>query len=153
MSTMTCDTDTTATDHRIDMAAMAAVFAAVGEHLAVFTDLPAPVIVTAYHPAVTGTAPVTFQLDCEQWLPGLASALLAWLDTLDWVTCEAWRHDGDDSHTMHLYIRGGLTDGTPVQVFGATDYAPVLRLAPGQRDRIGLAHLCEWAANHPEVTP
>ncbi|WP_436496718.1 hypothetical protein [Actinokineospora sp. HUAS TT18] len=153
MSTTTDNTTDTLTDHRIDMAAMAAVFAAVGEHLDVFTDLPAPVLVTSYHPAVTGACPVTFQLTSGHHPAVLAAQLLAWADTLNWVSCEAWRHEDEDAHTMHLYVRGGLTDGTPVQVFASTQYAPSLGLDLGQRDRVDLAQLYAWAAARTEVTP
>ncbi|WP_436492171.1 hypothetical protein [Actinokineospora sp. HUAS TT18] len=123
----------------------AAVLAAVAEHLDVFAELPAPVVTTVCA-TVDGGKAVSFQLDSEYTLRGLAGALLAWVDTLDRVACEAWRHGGDDSHTMHVSVSGQLTDGTPVRVFAPVDYPHGLGLAPSARRPLGLGLLRAWTA-------
>jgi hypothetical protein len=118
------------------------ILVSVGEHLGGF-ELDEPVMVTVRACLV---GPVgTVQLSGKS-LPGLASELLAWADTLDDVTATAWRPAYPDDDQVHLEIRGRLTDGTPVKVFGALLDGPhVPGLSVGDRVELSWALLRTWA--------
>jgi hypothetical protein len=77
-------------------------------HLTEF-ELPelCSVHVTRYGPNVTA------QLASRRESPEIASALLAWADTLTGVTTEAWLVPGDDS--VHLSVLGQLPRGVWVR--------------------------------------
>ncbi len=115
--------------------------ALIHEHLATF-ELPEPwsVRVTPQHSY--GEAPVGVQLR-GLLLPGVASDLLAWADTLTDVSAEAWRVPG--GYSVHLSIRGRLADGTTVAVFDGVDQDARFGLAPGERQPVSLACLREWS--------
>ena len=112
------------------------------EHLATF-ELPEPwsVRVTPQHSY--GEAPVVVQLR-GVLLPGVASDLLAWADTLTDVSAEAWRVPG--GYSVHLSIRGRLADGTTVTVFDGVDQNVRFGLEPDEKRPVSLAVLREWAA-------
>ena len=58
--------------------------------------------------------------------PQLATALLAWADTLTQPTAAAWRVP--HGHSVHLSITGRLSDGLSVHVYGGM---PVTTRGPG----------------------
>ncbi|MGH3795177.1 MAG: hypothetical protein ACRDSP_09835 [Pseudonocardiaceae bacterium] len=92
---------------------------AIRTHLATF-ELPAElasVTVTAYRP----TPQISVQL-AHPDAPEIATALLAWADTLTGVTAHAWRVP--DGHQVHLSVTGRLPDGLAVQVYGGLPYTP-----------------------------
>jgi hypothetical protein len=62
---------------------------------------------------------VTGQLVCHT-PPQIASALLAWADTLTGVTVEAWRVPCGDC--VHLSVIGRLPGGVSVQVYGGVPF-------------------------------
>lgn len=136
---MTTNTITTTTH-------LPGLLAAVAEHLAVFADLPMPVLVSTYAGWCAEHA-VTFQLDCETNVAEQARSLLAWADTLTGVTASVYRYERADGDRMHLYIYGQLTDGTKVAVYGAADYLATVGLASGTRRPLDLAQLQVWAAD------
>jgi hypothetical protein len=68
----------------------------------------------------TGYRPVVVQLEALD-LPGVASGLLAWADTLDQVEVQLWRVPGGDS--VHLSITGRIACGIPVYVYGGMDFS------------------------------
>jgi hypothetical protein len=89
------------------------VLEATGAHLRAF-ELPTPWSVTI-HPHYTGEAHVEIQLPRRD-APELASALLAWADTLTAVTAEAWRIP--DGASVHLSITGHLPSSASMRVYG-----------------------------------
>ncbi|TDQ04673.1 hypothetical protein [Labedaea rhizosphaerae] len=120
-----------------------AVLATLTEHLITF-DLPCPIASTAVHHELTGQS-VTIQLSCRA-LPGLATALLEWADTLTNVAAEAWRTPSGDS--VHLTVAGHLANGTPVQVYGGLSHKVQVfgpYLEPGEHHSIPLGLLRQWA--------
>jgi hypothetical protein len=118
------------------------VLVAVGEHLGGFA-LDEPVLVTVRTSAVGPRG--TVQLSGVS-LPGLASRLLAWADTLDNATATAWRPSCPDDDVVQLEVYGRLTDGTPVKVFGGlVDGPDVPGLTPGHRVRLSWSLLRMWA--------
>jgi hypothetical protein len=119
-----------------------AVLATLTEHLTSY-DLPHRIASTAVHREITGHS-VTVQLDYRA-LPDLATALLAWADTLTEVTAEAWRVPSGCA--LHLSIRGQLADGSPVTVYGGLDHTTHMfgpYLNPGDHQALPLALLREW---------
>jgi hypothetical protein len=76
----------------------------------------------------------------------IASALLAWADTLTEVTAEAWRvHSGD---CVHLSVIGQLLSGVSVRVYGGvpvTEHGIGADLAPDTSTTVPLAVLRERA--------
>jgi hypothetical protein len=85
------------------------------------------------------------QLACHQ-PPQIASALLAWADTLTEVTAEAWRVPGGDS--VHLSVLGQLPGGVSVRVYGGvpfTQHGIGGDLAPDASKTVPLAVLRERA--------
>lgn len=125
---------------------LSGLLAAVAEHLAVFADVPMPVLVNTYA-GWCKEEPVTFQLDCETTLSELSRSMLAWADTLTGVTASVYRYERADGDRMHLYVYGQLTDGTKVAVYGAADYLPAVELESGTRRPLDLAQLQAWAAD------
>jgi hypothetical protein len=125
------------------------ILASVGEHLGGF-ELHEPVMVTV---RACSAGPLgTIQLSGES-LPGLASELLAWADTLDNVTTTAWCPAYPDDDQVFLEIRGTLTDHTPVKVFGGLFDGPhVPGLAAGCRADLSWALLRNWALLVEEVS-
>lgn len=102
--------------------------ATIGTHLATF-DLATP---WAVHVTTGNTKrDIEVQLQCRQ-PPEVATALLAWADTLTKVTAQAWRcYDG---HSLHLSITGRLPNGATVRVYDAiphTGHGVGAKLAPG----------------------
>ena len=81
-------------------------------HLSTF-DLPAPwsVNLTLY----SGGPNVSLQI-VRREVPEVASALLAWAESLTDVTAEAWRTPEGDS--LHLSITGHLPAGVSLRVYG-----------------------------------
>jgi hypothetical protein len=62
---------------------------------------------------------VTVQL-ARREPPEIASALLAWADTLTEVTAEAWRVPSGDC--VHLSVTGRLPDGVSIRVYGGVPF-------------------------------
>ncbi|MDQ3760524.1 MAG: hypothetical protein M3460_02135 [Actinomycetota bacterium] len=85
-------------------------------HLCEF-ELPAPWSVTVN--TCLGKTPVEIHLHHRD-SPELASALLAWADTLTGVTAEAWRVR--DNASVHLSITGQLRGGAWLRVYGGMPY-------------------------------
>ena len=88
---------------------------------------------------------VTAQLACHQ-PPQIASALLAWADTLTGVTVEAWRVPSGDS--VHLSVIGQLPGGISVRVYGGMVFTQCgigADLAPDASTTVPLAVLRERA--------
>lgn len=136
---MTINTITTTTR-------LSGLLAAVAEHLAIFADLPMPVLVSTYAGWCKEEA-VTFQLDCETSVAGQSRSLLAWADTLTGVTASVYRYERADGDRMHLYVYGQLTDGTKVAVYGAVAYLAAVGLESGTRSPLDLVQLEVWAAD------
>jgi hypothetical protein len=84
-------------------------------------------------------------------LPALATALLAWVDTLSVVAVTAWRPP--HGKTVHLKVTGQLADRTHVEVFGGVDYTDALfgDLQPTGRQGVALSVLRAWAAGDGAV--
>jgi hypothetical protein len=113
------------------------------DHLTAF-DLPAELASTSVHREIVGHS-ATIQLACR-CLPDLASALLAWADTLTGVTAEARRPPSGQS--VHLSTTGRLADGSSVTVYGGLSHTVQLfgpYLEPGDRQALPLTVLREWA--------
>jgi hypothetical protein len=83
--------------------------------------------------------------------PALASALLAWAETLSTVTTHTWRPPHGER--VHLSLHSTLTSPTGVLVelcvYGAVTYHPTHfpDLAPGQQRPISPEQLRTWAAH------
>lgn len=79
-------------------------------------------------------------------LSGLASGLLAWVDTLTKVTVTAWRPPHGE--TVHLTVTGERHDTTRVVVYGGVDFAEDVfgDLQPGGRQGVALSVLRGWAS-------
>jgi hypothetical protein len=79
-------------------------------------------------------------------LPGLASGLLAWVDTLTKVTVTAWRPP--HGQTVHLTVTGERQDGTRVAVYGAVDFAADVfgDLQPSGKQGVALSVVRSWAS-------
>jgi hypothetical protein len=116
--------------------------------------LPEPVtlsVSTSY-----GHSTLTAQLSGDT-VPGIAADLLAWADTLSWVTVEAWRPPERDR--VHLSVHGtftGQAGALELKVFGGVDYDS-LRFADLQPHThrgisLPLGQLRTWAANPPTTT-
>jgi hypothetical protein len=90
---------------------------AIYTHLAEF-ELPAFASVHVATP-LPGEEGVTVQLRCHD-LPEIASALLAWADTLTAVTAQAWRVPS--GHSVHLSVTGQLTRGARIRVYGGMPF-------------------------------
>ncbi|GAB1514842.1 hypothetical protein [Actinophytocola sp. KF-1] len=84
-------------------------------------------------------------------LPGLASGLLAWADTLIRITVSAWRPPHGE--TVHLTVTGERHDTTRVVVYGAVDFAEDVfaDLQPGGRQSVALSVLRSWATGSTGV--
>lgn len=84
-------------------------------------------------------------------LPGLASGLLAWVDTLTRITVSAWRPPHGE--TVHLTVTGERHDTTRVEVYGGVDFADDVfgDLQPGGRQSVALSVLRSWAAGSAGV--
>ncbi|MGH3774231.1 MAG: hypothetical protein ACRDRR_00610 [Pseudonocardiaceae bacterium] len=111
-------------------------------HLAEF-ELPELYSVTVI--AACGGPSVSAQLACHQ-PPEIASALLAWVDTLTEVTVEAWRVPYGDC--VHLSVLGRLPGGVSVRVYGGvpfTQHGIGADLAPDANTTVPLAVLRERA--------
>ncbi|MFZ2117646.1 MAG: hypothetical protein WBR33_22490 [Pseudonocardiaceae bacterium] len=112
---------------------------AISTHLAAF-ELPAFASVHVATP-IPGEEAITVQLGCRD-LPDIASALLAWADTLTAVTAQAWRVPS--GHSLHLSVTGQLTRGARVRVYGAMPFTGCgigAALAPDATTTILLAAL------------
>jgi hypothetical protein len=90
---------------------------AIYTHLAEF-ELPAFASVHVATP-IPGEAGVTVQLRYHD-LPDIASALLAWVDTLTAVTAQAWRVPS--GHSVHLSVTGQLTRGARIRIYGGMPF-------------------------------
>ncbi|HKR48473.1 MAG TPA: hypothetical protein VJT72_02630 [Pseudonocardiaceae bacterium] len=100
-----------------------------------------------------GHSTLTAQLRGDTLL-SIAVDLLAWADTLNVVTVEAWRPPERDR--VHLSLHGTLTGpagAVEVKVFGAVDYDPLrfadLQPHPHRGMPLSLVQLRTWAANPP----
>jgi hypothetical protein len=121
---------------------------AIRAHLAEF-ELPA---ISSVHVAASIPAPqVAVQLAGHE-PPEIASALLAWADTLTGITAEAWRVP--QGHCVHLSVTGRLTNGAYIQVYGGIRFIERglgADLAPDATTTIPLAAL-RHAATLGDVT-
>ncbi len=90
---------------------------AIHTHLASF-ELPAFASVHVATP-LPGEEAITVQLGRHN-LNEIASALLAWADTLTAVTAQAWRVPS--GHSVHLSVTGQLTRGARMRVYGAMPF-------------------------------
>jgi hypothetical protein len=117
-------------------------------HLNTF-DVPAPwsVNVSMY----SGGPNVSLQI-VRREVPEIASALLAWADTLTDVTADAWRTPEGDS--VHLSVTGHLPTGVLLRVYG---YLPFTarglgaELAPNTATTLPL-HILRHLATPGEAT-
>ncbi|MDQ3763536.1 MAG: hypothetical protein M3460_18480 [Actinomycetota bacterium] len=112
-------------------------------HLAEF-ELPA--MWSVYMAASLGGPNVTVQLPRRE-APEIASALLAWADTLTGVTADVWRVPKGDS--VHLSVTGALPGGVSIQVYCCvpfTEHGVGADLAPNATTTIPLAALRHLAA-------
>jgi hypothetical protein len=96
---------------------------------------------------------VTAQL-CSQSVSTVAMDLLAWADTVDVVTVQAWRVSTGDR--VQLSIASTLTGpaGTvELDVFGAVEHDPVrfADLKAGDRRKVSLGQLRSWATSSPAL--
>jgi hypothetical protein len=112
------------------------------EHLATY-ELPEPWSVSVHRVPIYGRAQVSVQLTGSAF-PALASALLAWADTLTDSRAEAWRVP--DGSSVHLAMHGRLEDGLTVHVFDGVPYDERFQLDVDEQREISLACLREWAA-------
>jgi hypothetical protein len=107
-------------------------------HLTTF-DLPA---LWSVHVVASFSGPnVTVQLTRRE-PPEIASALLAWADTLTEVTAEAWRVPSRDY--VHLSVIGQLSGGVSIRVHGGvpfTEHGIGGDLAPDASTTVPLAVL------------
>jgi len=121
---------------------------AICAHLTQF-ELPP---ISSVHAAGSIPAPqVTVQLTGHEQSE-IASALLAWADTLTGITAEAWRVPRGDS--VHLSVIGRLPGGASIQVYGRLPFAAYGiggDLAPDASTTVPLAVLRE-RATRGEVT-
>ncbi|TCO45941.1 hypothetical protein [Actinocrispum wychmicini] len=119
---------------------------AIRDHLAVF-ELPQPFIVEVCREALRRDGHVSVHVDGYDGLPGVASSLLAWTDTLSAATVQLWRPH--NSAQVHVHVIGHLTDGTRVCVWSGTQYSPtvanVVGMEPGERRQLPVGVLREWA--------
>ena len=79
--------------------------------------------------------------------PQIATALLAWADTVAQPTAEAWRVPGGDA--VHLIITGLLPGGASIQIYGGAPFSVHglgADLAPGARSPLLLTALRHLAA-------
>lgn len=86
---------------------------------------------------------VTAQLACHT-PPQIASALLAWADTLTDTTIEAWRVP--NGNYVHLSVTGRFPGGVSIQVYGSapfTEHNLGADLAPDASTTVPLAVLRE----------
>lgn len=91
--------------------------------------------------ASTSGPGVSAQLVSDE-APVIAAALLAWADTLDEVTAEAWRVS--DGRSVHLSVTGRLSGGTAVRVYGGVWFPACglgAALSPGERTPVLLGAL------------
>lgn len=113
-------------------------------HLAtcpVVVDLASVEVTTSYVDGVHGVV----QLSCDG-LADLATALLAWADTLTEVTVTAWRPP--DGERVHLVLASQLPDGLALRVYGGIPYTEHVfsaDLQPGGRHSIAMSVLLRWA--------
>lgn len=96
-----------------------------------------------------GHPKVTAQLRSST-VPTIAADLLAWADTLNVVTVEAWRPPHSDR--VHLSITSTLTSpasAVELDVYAGVDHDPALfaDLAPGNHQTLPLGHLRTWATS------
>jgi hypothetical protein len=86
-------------------------------------------------------------------VPGIASEVLGWADTLTTVTVQAWRPPtGDRVHLSMASTLSGPAGTVELTVFSGADHDPVLigDLAPGEYRGVTLGELRTWAAaSHP----
>jgi hypothetical protein len=112
------------------------------DHLATY-ELPEPWSVSVNARPIPGRSVVSVQL-AGGLLPGVASLLLTWADTLTEVSAEAWRVP--DGSSVHLSVQGRLADGITVCVFDGVPHDGRFRLDVEERRVVSLAVLGEWAA-------
>lgn len=118
------------------------VLGSIREHLATY-ELPELWSVSVNARPIPGRCVVSVQL-AGGLLPGVASQLLTWADTLTEVSAEAWRVP--DGSSVHLSVRGRLADGTSVCVFDGVPHDRRFGLDVEERRVVSLAVLREWAA-------
>jgi hypothetical protein len=119
-----------------------AILGSVLQHLATY-ELGEPWSVSVNARPIPGRCAVSVQL-AGGLLPGVASLLLTWADTLTEVSAEAWRVP--DGSSVHLSIQGRLADGTSVCVFDGVTHDGHFGLDVEERRVVSLAVLREWAA-------
>jgi hypothetical protein len=90
---------------------------AIHTHFTAF-ELPAFASVHVATP-IPGEEGIIVQLRCHD-LPDIASALLAWADTLTAVTAGAWRVPS--GHSVHVSVTGQLTRGARIRVYGGVPF-------------------------------
>jgi hypothetical protein len=117
------------------------VLGSIRDHLATYA-LPEPWSVSVNARPIPERSVVSVQL-AGGLLPGVASQLLTWADTLTEVRAEAWRVP--DGSSVHLSVRGRLADGTSVCVFDGVPHDGHFRLDAEERRVVSLAALREWA--------
>jgi hypothetical protein len=111
-----------------------AILGSILQHLAAY-ELREPWSVSVNARPIPGRCVVSVQL-AGGLLPGVASLLLTWADTLTEVSAEAWRVP--DGSSVHLSIQGRLADGTSVCVFDGS----LMTGISGSRSRNG--GWCRW---------
>jgi hypothetical protein len=94
-----------------------------------------------------GRLELTAQLNSPT-TPALASALLAWTETLSAVTAQAWRPLHGDR--VQICLHSSLpspTGALDLCVYGAVTHTPAQfpDLAPGQQQQVSLEQLRTWA--------
>ncbi|MGH3783198.1 MAG: hypothetical protein ACRDRO_21880 [Pseudonocardiaceae bacterium] len=109
------------------------------------TEFELPALWSVHLTASSGGPNVSGQLPCHH-PPEIASALLAWADTLTEITAEAWREPSGD--TVHLSVIGRLPGGAFIRVYGClvvTERGMGADLAPNTSTSVPLAVLRERA--------
>jgi hypothetical protein len=90
-------------------------------------------------------------------VPTVAADLLAWADTLNAVTVEAWRPpEGERVHLCLHSALTGLAGAVKLEVFGAVAYDPhrfpELQTHPHEGVSLSLGQLRSWAAETLQAT-
>ena len=100
-----------------------------------------------------GHSAITAQL-CSHTVSTVARDLLAWADTFDAVTVEAWRvSTGDHVQLSIASTLSGPAGTVELDVFGAVQHDPVrfADLKAGDRRKVSLGQLRTWATSSPAI--
>jgi hypothetical protein len=131
-------------------ATMVQLLGAIRDHLAVFRPEAEIATVTVDCDGLGGDHVIVHLRPVG--LPHLASALLAWIDTLTAVTVTAWRPP--HGLTVHLNLTGELSNTrTQTMVYGGVDFTEALfgDLQPDGRQGVALSTLRAWATGDTAV--